>query len=74
MNERGQYGTPRVGQFPFTPNPEMYVMNPDYRRLYTPEVPKDFKISDTGAAILLASTVAIVAIGVVGAKRGMKLM
>jgi hypothetical protein len=71
MNERGQYGTPRVGQF-FRTAPETYLMYPDHP--LAPKVPEDFKISTQGEVTLLAALGLIVAIGVVGAKRGVKWM
>jgi hypothetical protein len=67
-NARGQYGTSRVGQispfFSATPSDPL-APNP---------VVKDYEIGPKGTAVLVATVAVIVGIGIVGAKKGMRLM
>lgn len=74
MNTRGQYGTARIGevrgQYGIARIGQL-----ERGVFYSQMAPKsDYKMSDSGAKILLGAIAVIVAIGVVGTKLGVKWM
>lgn len=75
MNTRGQYGTARINRSARGQYGTARIGQLERAVFYSQMSPKsDYKMGDRGAKIILGAIAAIVAIGVVGTKLGIKWM